>query len=81
MGYEEAIAEWEAIIDRIESGEVGLEESLVLYQRGMALQARCRSILDKVEQSFNELTPPKSRSSSSDSDDEDADDTPEDDDR
>lgn len=54
--FEEAIERLEAIIDRIERGEVGLEESLSEYERGVGLIRRCREILDKAEQRIAELS-------------------------
>lgn len=50
MRFEEATAELEAIIERIERGEIGLEESLAQRRRGEALVRRCREILDAAEQ-------------------------------
>ncbi len=54
--FEHAIAEVEAIIQRIEAGEVGLEESIVQYERGVQLIKGCRAVLDKVEQRVADLT-------------------------
>lgn len=56
MGYEEAIDELEAIIERMEKGETGLEESLREYARGDALIRRCREILDDAEQRIERIT-------------------------
>jgi len=55
--FEAAVEQLEAIIDRIESGEVGLEDCLAQYERGMALIKQCRSILSKAEQKITELSP------------------------
>ncbi len=55
LTYEQAIEEIEAIVERIEQGEAGLEESLAAYQRGAALLKRCRDILDTAEQQIEEL--------------------------
>ena len=55
--FEEAIEQLESIIDRIESGEVGLEDCLAQYERGMALIKQCRAILAKAEQKIAELSP------------------------
>lgn len=55
MSYEHAVTELEAIIDRIESGEIGLEESVRAYERGVVLQAHCKSILARAEQRVTEL--------------------------
>lgn len=54
--FEEAVEELESIIDRIESGEIGLEECVVQYERGMKLAVRCREILDTVQKRIAELT-------------------------
>ncbi len=56
MTYEQALAELEALIERIERGEIGLEESLAEYRRGTALLTRCRAILDTAEQQIEQLT-------------------------
>ncbi len=50
LGFEEAVEELENIIDRMERGETGLEESLKEYSRGDQLIQRCRQILDAAEQ-------------------------------
>jgi exodeoxyribonuclease VII small subunit len=57
LRFEEAIAQLEAIIDRIESGEVGLEECLTQYEQGMNLIKYCRGVLSKAEQKIAELAP------------------------
>ncbi len=54
--YEAAIERLEEIIERIESGEAGLEESLGLFEEGVKLRDRCRAILDRAEQRIAELT-------------------------
>lgn len=56
LTYEQAIERLEALIERIESGEIGLEESLKQYESGMALIRRCRAILGAAEQKIAELT-------------------------
>lgn len=50
MTFEEASAELEAIIEQIEAGEIGLEESLRQRRRGEALIRRGREILDTAEE-------------------------------
>jgi exodeoxyribonuclease VII small subunit len=56
MSYEQAIEALESIIERIEQGKIGLQESLAEYQRGAALLKRCRGILDVAEQQIEKLT-------------------------
>lgn len=55
MPFETALEGVESIIDRIESGEIGLEESLSEYERGVRLLKRCKDILKRVEQRVEEL--------------------------
>ena len=54
--FEQAIEELEELIDRIESGEVGLEESLAQYEQGMKLIVQCKQILSKAEKRIAKLT-------------------------
>lgn len=55
LSYEEAIAELESITDRIEGGEIGLQQSVEEYERGVALIKRCRELLGEAEQRIEEL--------------------------
>lgn len=54
--FEESIAALERIVEDISSGKVGLEESLVMYEKGMELVKRCRSILDSAEKRIEILS-------------------------
>lgn len=45
----------EQIIERIEGGETGLEQSIAEYEKGMSLIKRCREILQRAEQKVEEL--------------------------
>lgn len=56
LTFEQALAEIEAIIERIETGEVGLEESLAQYERGVTLVNHCRGKLDRAQQQVEDLT-------------------------
>lgn len=55
LSYERAVEELETIIERIEQGEIGLEESLRQFTRGDALVRHCRAILERAEQQVREL--------------------------
>ena len=46
LSFEQALESLEALIERVESGEIGLEEAITQYERGAALVKRCRSVLD-----------------------------------
>jgi exodeoxyribonuclease VII small subunit len=54
--FEEALAELEQILAEIESGRVGLEQSLIKYQRGSFLIQHCRAILNKAEKQIELLS-------------------------
>ena len=56
LRFEQAISQLESIIERIESGEIGLEESLDYYEKGTHLIRRCQDILDTTQQRIKELT-------------------------
>ncbi len=56
MSFEQAVEELESIIERIEQGQIGLEESLAQRRRGDALIKRCRSVLDAAEQELAQIT-------------------------
>lgn len=56
LQFEQAIEQLERIIQRIESGEAGLEQSLAEYETGMQLIHHCRSILDRAESKIEKLT-------------------------
>jgi len=55
VSYEEAVRQLEEILNKIESGEIGLEESIGEYERGVGLIKRCRGILDQAEQRIEHL--------------------------
>jgi len=50
MNFEQALEELNNIVNRLESGEAGLEESLELFKNGVALTEKCNTILDNAEQ-------------------------------
>ena len=54
--FEEALAELEHILSDIEGGELGLEESLVKYERGNFLIQHCRSVLNVAEKQIELLS-------------------------
>jgi exodeoxyribonuclease VII small subunit len=53
--FEAAVAELEKIVAAIESGQIGLEESLAKYEQGMELVKKCRGILDRAEKRIEQL--------------------------
>lgn len=57
MSYEEAFAELEALVDRLEAGDLALEEALSLFERGQALASRCGELLEGAELRLRQLLP------------------------
>jgi len=49
LKFEEALARLESIVSAMESGEIGIEESIARYEEAMALATHCRQILDAAE--------------------------------
>ena len=54
--FEDALAELEQIVAEIEGGEIGLEDSLVKYERGNFLIQHCRAVLGAAEKQIELLS-------------------------
>jgi exodeoxyribonuclease VII small subunit len=54
--FEEALGELEQILAEIESGEIGLEQSLLKYERGNFLIQHCRGVLNTAEKQMEILS-------------------------
>ncbi len=50
MTFEEAMAALESVVGQLERGEVALEASIALYERGAALKAHCAEKLRLAEE-------------------------------
>lgn len=46
LSFEQALSELEQIVQRLESGQAPLEDSIRLYERGAALKAHCETRLE-----------------------------------
>ncbi len=57
LTFEQAFAELEETIHKLEAGGLTLEESLELFERGQALSAHCNAQLDQAELKVQELSP------------------------
>jgi exodeoxyribonuclease VII small subunit len=53
--FEQAFQELEAAIQRLEEGDLTMEEALALYERGMRLARRCSEALDAAESQLQKL--------------------------
>lgn len=56
MSFERALKELEAIVGRLERGDVELEESITIYERGEALRDHCDRLLKQAEAKVEKLT-------------------------
>ena len=54
--FEDRLARLEKIVERLETGEAGLDESLRLYAEGAELLKACRKVLEAAEQKIAKLT-------------------------
>ncbi len=54
--FEEALRRLDDVVSRLESGEVGLEEAVALFERGQIYLAACRERLGTVQRRIEELT-------------------------
>ena len=56
LTFEQAIQQLKAIVDRIEQGEIPLQDSLEQYEKGMALIKHCRDILQKAQKRIEKIS-------------------------
>lgn len=55
VSFEKALAELEAIVQKLEQGSVDLEESIALYERGAALKAHCEAKLKAAQERIEKI--------------------------
>jgi exodeoxyribonuclease VII small subunit len=55
--FEQFFRELQATVDKLEAGDLSLDESLALFQRGMELSKKCGELLDRAELRIKELVP------------------------
>ncbi|MBI2994931.1 MAG: exodeoxyribonuclease VII small subunit [Gammaproteobacteria bacterium] len=53
--FEKALAELESLVEKMEKGDLGLEESLKHFERGVALTRACQKALSEAEQKVHIL--------------------------
>ena len=54
--FEKALAELESIVQKLERGDVPLEESVAIYERGEVLKRRCEELLRQAEARVEKIT-------------------------
>ncbi len=55
-GFEQALAELEQLVAKLESGDLSLDQSLSHFKRGVELTRHCQSILDEAQQTVELLS-------------------------
>lgn len=56
MSFEDAMRELEKVVSDLERGDVALEESIALYQRGAELKKHCETKLKAAEEKVAQIT-------------------------
>ena len=56
LTFEAALRELEGIVTKLERGDVPLEESIAIYERGEALKEHCDRLLKQAEAKVEKLT-------------------------
>ncbi|MBI3536550.1 MAG: exodeoxyribonuclease VII small subunit [Chloroflexi bacterium] len=57
LSFEKIFSELEENVNKLEAGDLSLDESLALFQRGMELAKQCGTMLDAAELRVKELSP------------------------
>ncbi len=57
LSFEEALAELETIVERLEGESLSLDETMALYERGRQLAQHCQTLLDAASLKFQRLRP------------------------
>ena len=55
LSFEEALTKLTELVEKLESGELPLEESVAAFEQGVELSRRCEALLDQAEQRLQVL--------------------------
>jgi exodeoxyribonuclease VII small subunit len=55
MTFEQAMAEFESVVQQLDRGDVALDASIKLYKRGAELKAHCEAKLREAEEQVEQL--------------------------
>ncbi len=56
MSYEEAFEELQSVVEKLEGGDLPLNDSLALFERGQSLSVRCSELLEEAQLRLRQLT-------------------------
>ncbi len=54
--FEKSLEELESLVERLESGELSLDQSLKQFKRGVELTRHCQAVLEQAQQAVEKLT-------------------------
>lgn len=63
IDFEKTLVELDTLVERLEKGELSLDESLSGFQQGMELTRQCQSVLDHAQQTVEQLINPEDEDS------------------
>jgi exodeoxyribonuclease VII small subunit len=55
LPFDKALTEFKQVVEKLESGNLPLEESIALFEQGVLLQRRCERMLSEAELRFQRL--------------------------
>ena len=55
MSFEESLTELEGIVDKLEKGQLSLDDSLMLFEKGIKLVNECNTKLKSAQQKVEQL--------------------------
>ncbi len=55
MSFEESLVELEGIVEKLEKGQLSLDESLMLFEKGIKLVRECNDKLKSAQQKVEQL--------------------------
>ena len=55
ISFEQALSQLTGLVEKLESGELPLEESVASFEQGVKLSRRCEALLDQAEQRLQVL--------------------------
>jgi exodeoxyribonuclease VII small subunit len=61
--FEKSLEELERLVEQLESGDLSLDESLKQFRRGVELTRHCQGVLEKAQQTVEQLLDPADESS------------------
>jgi exodeoxyribonuclease VII small subunit len=55
LPFDKALGEFKAVVEKLETGNLPLEESIAIFEQGVLLQNRCERLLNEAELRFQRL--------------------------